>query len=120
MRVVRPEVSEPRISEIAPRGKPSIKASSGARPVGSASWSRASGRNPSVVVRAAVGFMQFRLFFAIHILHRGRESCQGGLFWEGVVQGVGLLGSFGNFCIGARPVTGTNNNLAECNAEAQL
>src|ERR1700693_602366 len=79
MRVVRPEVSGPRISEIAPRGKPSIKASSGARPVGSASWSRVFGRNPSVVVRAAVGFMQFRLFFAIRILLQGREGCQGGV-----------------------------------------
>src|SRR5580704_11616570 len=53
---------------MAPRGKPSTRASSDARPVGRHSRILASGRSPSVVTRAAFGFMQFRLFFATHIL----------------------------------------------------
>ena len=65
---MRPELSGPMISEMAPRGKPSITASSEARPVGRDSRILASGRNPSVVMRAAFGFMQFRLFFAYHIV----------------------------------------------------
>src|SRR5580658_8730670 len=55
---------------MAPRGKPSTIASRGARPVGRHSRILASGRSPSVVTRAAFGFMQFRLFFAIHIVVR--------------------------------------------------
>ena len=68
MIVVRPELSGPRISEIAPRGKPLMRASSEATPVGSVSSGGVSGRNPNVVVRAAYGFMQFRLFFATAIV----------------------------------------------------
>ena len=66
------------ISEIAPRGKPSIKASSEALPVGSDSRIRASGRNPSVVGKAALGFMQIRLFFAIRIVALSRLYVKGG------------------------------------------
>jgi hypothetical protein len=52
------------ISDMAPRGKPSITASREGRPVGRISRGLKSERNPSVVERAALGFMQFRLFFA--------------------------------------------------------
>src|ERR1700730_17821891 len=112
MRVVRPELSGPRISEIAPRGKPSIKASSGARPVGSASWSRASERNPSVVERAAVGFMQIRLFFAICILLRGRESCQVEVVLGKVLfRALDFWVRFVIFGFESRPVTASNSCL---------
>jgi putative addiction module killer protein len=53
---------------MAPRGKPPVRASSGPMPVGRHSRGDASGRSPSVVTRAAVGFMQFRLLFARSIL----------------------------------------------------
>lgn len=65
------------ISEIAPRGKPLMSWSSEARPVDSVSRIRASGRNPSVVGRAALGFMQIRLFFAIRIVARPRLDVKG-------------------------------------------
>src|ERR1700719_1483659 len=52
------------ISEMTPRGKPSMTASREGRPVGRISRGLKSERNPSVVERAALGFMQFRLFFA--------------------------------------------------------
>src|SRR6202035_4337726 len=61
---------------MAPRGKPPARASSDAMPVGRHFRIWASGRSPSVVTRAAFGFMQFRLFFATHIL----------LTWLGVVK----------------------------------
>jgi hypothetical protein len=61
------------ISEMAPRGKPSIMASRVGRPVGRVSRSLDSERNPSVVVRAALRFMQFRLFFATSILYPKKE-----------------------------------------------
>src|ERR1022692_4762487 len=64
------------ISEMAPRGKPSMMASREARPVARVSRSlvslSVSGRNPSVAVRAALGFMQFRLFFAYRIVTQRR------------------------------------------------
>ena len=58
-----------------------------ARPVGRHSRILASGRSPSVVTRAAFGFMQFRLFFATHILLSLRWSCQEylGLRWVRLV-----------------------------------
>jgi len=74
------------ISEIAPRGKPSIKASSEASPLGSVSRVLASGRNPSVVGRAALGFMQIRLFFAIRIVALPRRDVKG----MGATLGLGL------------------------------
>ena len=62
------------ISEISPRGKPSMTASSEASPVGRIFRILDSGRNPSVTDRAAFGFMQFRLLFAIDIVTlKGRD-----------------------------------------------
>jgi hypothetical protein len=58
------------ISEIAPRGTPSMMASKAGMPVERNSRVLRSERNPSVVVRAALRFMQIRLFFAYVILHR--------------------------------------------------
>jgi hypothetical protein len=42
----------------------------------------ASGRSPSVVTRAAFGFMQFRLFFATHILLSSGEVVKGNLEFQ--------------------------------------
>ena len=69
---MRPELSGPIISEMAPRGKPSMMASREGRPDARVSLGLDSGRNPSVAVRAALGFMQFRLFFAYRIVTQRR------------------------------------------------
>jgi hypothetical protein len=65
------------ISEMAPRGKPSMTASREGRPVGRISRVLRSERNPSVVVRAALRFMQFRLFFATVIVALKKEIVKG-------------------------------------------
>jgi hypothetical protein len=57
-----PELSGPAISEIAPRGKPLVKASNAGIPVGSFSWSLHSRRIPSGTAKAEAGFMLFAFY----------------------------------------------------------
>src|SRR5580704_10824216 len=61
------------ISEMAPRGKPSITASIVGRPMWRISRGLRSERNPSVVESAALRFIKIRLLFAYLFCVAGRE-----------------------------------------------